>query len=215
MRIYVASSWRNHQQQNVVCMLREAGHDVYDFRRPFNGGDGFHWSEIDPAWQGWTPFEFIDGLKHELAEEGFASDFDAMRWAEACVLVLPCGRSAHLEAGWFIGQGKPCWIMLEDAASRTQRLEPELMYKMACVVVGSRGVLDAVTAAEVRDGKAARDRVCEDCVELRERIATLEQAANNAYHFIKNLRVPQDNFQAAIQINGGRCVLDQLEKAKH
>lgn len=152
MKIYVASSWRNQHQQNVVCMLREHGHDVYDFRYPFRGGNGFHWSEIDPEWQTWGPFDFIDGLRHELAEDGFANDFDAMKLADACVLVLPCGRSAHLEAGWFAGAGKPCWIMLEDPAAAV-RLEPELMYKMAtCIVVGPRGVLEAVEAAEKARG---------------------------------------------------------------
>ena len=49
-KIYVASSWRNEYQPEVVAALRKA-------------------------------------------------DLDAMLWAETCVLVLPCGRSAHTEAG--------------------------------------------------------------------------------------------------------------------
>ena len=28
------------------------------------------------------------------------------RWDDTFVLVLPCGRSAHLELGWAVGQGK-------------------------------------------------------------------------------------------------------------
>lgn len=34
MRIYVASSWRNTYYPSVVSALREAGHDIYDFRNP-------------------------------------------------------------------------------------------------------------------------------------------------------------------------------------
>ena len=34
MKIYVASSWRNERQPDVVQALRNAGHDVYDFRHP-------------------------------------------------------------------------------------------------------------------------------------------------------------------------------------
>lgn len=34
MRIYVASSWRNTHQPEVVAKLRELGHEVYDFREP-------------------------------------------------------------------------------------------------------------------------------------------------------------------------------------
>lgn len=46
---YVASSWRNSYQQNVVSFLRNEGHEVYDFTHP--NGDmsyGFSWSSIDP-----------------------------------------------------------------------------------------------------------------------------------------------------------------------
>jgi hypothetical protein len=42
MRIYVASSWRNEaKQQATVLALREAGHEVYDFRHPAPGNEGF------------------------------------------------------------------------------------------------------------------------------------------------------------------------------
>jgi hypothetical protein len=124
MKIYVASSWRNERQPEVVDDLRRNGHEVYDFRNPTDGNHGFHWSEIDPDWQAWSPDAFNQALRHPLAKEGFRSDFEAMKWADACVMVMPCGRSAHLEAGWFVGAGKPLIILLSDG-------EPELMYKMA------------------------------------------------------------------------------------
>ena len=34
MNIYVASSWRNAYQPEVVARLRSEGHSVYDFRNP-------------------------------------------------------------------------------------------------------------------------------------------------------------------------------------
>ena len=37
-RIYVASSWRNKYQPEVVAALRKAGHGVYDFRNPEDKG---------------------------------------------------------------------------------------------------------------------------------------------------------------------------------
>lgn len=128
MNIYVASSWRNEHQPLVVSALRKAGHDVYDFRNPHLGpgkrGKGFHWSEIDLEWQQWSPQQFRASLQHQLARDGFASDLEGMRWADACVLVMPCGRGAHLELGWAIGAGKPTAILLSDG-------EPELMYGLA------------------------------------------------------------------------------------
>lgn len=124
-RIYLASSWRNQGQPLLVRMLRNEGHEVYDFRNPKPDNDGFRWSEIDGGWQTWSQKQFRKALKHPVAEEGFALDFDAMKWADTCVLLLPCGRSAHLELGWAIGAGKRSAILLAEDQ------EPELMYKLA------------------------------------------------------------------------------------
>jgi len=52
---------------------------------------------------------------------------DALRDAEVVVLVMPCGRSAHLEAGFGAGAGKPVFIYNPPSV----KSEPELMYKMA------------------------------------------------------------------------------------
>ena len=131
MRIYVASSWRNDRQPAVVDTLRAAGHEVYDFRHPEPGNDGFHWSEIDPSWQGWDGAQFASALAHPIAEAGYGRDRAGLDWCDTCVLVLPSGRSAHLEAGYAVGQGKPTVILLDD------QQEPELMYKLATTLVHS------------------------------------------------------------------------------
>jgi hypothetical protein len=124
LKIYVASSWRNSLQPEICNLLREAGHQVYDFRDPEdNGSTGFHWSDIDRDWELWSPADYKQGLDHILAAQGFKKDFDAMKWCDAMVLVMPCGRSAHLELGWAVGAGKRTAILLDDG-------EPELMNKM-------------------------------------------------------------------------------------
>lgn len=125
-RIYLASSWRNAIQPDAVSMLRAAGHDVYDFRNPPNGVKGFAWSEIDPDWQAWSAVRYRDLLTtNSAAALGYMNDFRGMEWADTCVLLLPCGRSAHLEAGWFAGRGKRLIIWTRDGE------EPELMALMA------------------------------------------------------------------------------------
>lgn len=125
MKLYVASSWRNKYQPEVVEKLRAGGHEVYDFRHPAAGNDGFSWAQIDPAWQSWTPEKYRLALLHPVARHGFGCDLGGMDGAEGCVLVLPCGRSAHLEAGWFMGRGLPVWILVPEP------VEPELMYLLA------------------------------------------------------------------------------------
>jgi hypothetical protein len=150
MRIYVASSWRNQFQQGMVGLLRTAGHDVYDFQHP-PGGDhlGFSWSDVDPGWQGWSPAQYVQHLNDPIAVAGFESDFNAMQWADACVLLMPCGRSAHLEAGWFVGAGKPLYIVLDTVLRNDETAnrghEAELMYRMAtAVVLDARALLHAL-----------------------------------------------------------------------
>jgi len=122
--IYVASSWRNEKQAEVVAALRAAGLETYDFKHPYGGYHGFHWSEIDATWQSWDARRFVEGLEHPIARAGFATDMAALNSASLCVLVMPCGRSAHLEAGWAAGHGKHLGILLDGG-------EPELMYSMA------------------------------------------------------------------------------------
>jgi hypothetical protein len=122
MRIYVASSWRNPYQPDVVRGLREAGHEVYDFRHPAPGDDGFAWAEIDPAWQSWAPAQYRAALQHPRAQGGFAHDRLALQMADATVLVLPCGRSAHLELGYAAGVGQRTAVLMLEPC------EAELMY---------------------------------------------------------------------------------------
>lgn len=119
----MASSWSNEYQPRIVAFLRERGHEVYDFRNPERKTD-FRWSQISGNWEKMETDEYLDALEHPLAEAGFRSDFDAMRQADVCVLVLPCGASAHSEAGWMKGAGKKVIVY----RNRPQR--PELMYKL-------------------------------------------------------------------------------------
>jgi hypothetical protein len=59
----------------------------------------------------------------------------AMEKADAFVLVLPCGRSAHLELGWAVGAGKRTAILLDPDAR--DEVTPELMYRMVDFVTPS------------------------------------------------------------------------------
>ena len=129
MKIYLASSWRNAYQADVLTQLRAAGHEVYDFKNPAPGNTGFGWRQtIDRPIA--TCADLLEALRHPRAVEGFSFDFNAMKWADACVLLLPSGNSAHLEAGWFIGRGRPLAVLVPELR------EPELMYKMADDEIG-------------------------------------------------------------------------------
>lgn len=132
--IYVASSWRNAYQPAVVEALRAGGFTVYDFRHPLPGDDGFSWQQVD---QDWKPGDKVTldrwhaMSSNPVARKGFHLDYGAMHTADGCVLVLPAGRSAHLEAGFFHGMKKQLVVLMPEPQ------EPDLMYLMANAVVGT------------------------------------------------------------------------------
>lgn len=124
MYIYVATSWRNQFQPKVVNDLRDAGHDVYDFR----GEGSFSWMEIDPFWVSWSRRQYLTGLEHPCALRGFKRDMNALEKCDACVYVMPCGPSASMEMGYCVGANKLTIVYIP------QLKEPDLMVKMADLV---------------------------------------------------------------------------------
>ena len=151
--IYIASSWRNKYYPEVVKRLRQEGFPVYDFRNPPHGGNGFHWTDVDENAPNWTFEEYEKGLSHPLAERQFAADLEALQQADTCVLVLPCGRSAHTEAGWMAGAGKRVIVYIPEM------VEPELMYKLFDRVVDN---LDDLVKCFCYDGEIQEKRPLED-----------------------------------------------------
>ncbi len=141
-KIYLASSWRNDRQPEIVRVLRASGHEVYDFRNPVPGDSGFSWSAIDRDWQRWNAAEQIAALSHPIARHGLGLDYGGMTWADTCVMLQPCGRSAALELGWAIGAGKPTAVLMADGQ------EPELMIRLATLLTTSVAELLAWLAME-------------------------------------------------------------------
>lgn len=134
--VYVASSWRSPMHIAVCAALKSVSIDHYDFRNP-PGGTGFSWREVKtgtrpsaeqtprPKGSDHEPVgSYLDMLRHPRAVDGYISDIGALSKADTVILVLPCGKSAHLELGWAVGAGKRTAILLEDP------VEPELMYRM-------------------------------------------------------------------------------------
>jgi hypothetical protein len=130
VKIYVASSWRNHYQPGVVSALRHEGFDVYDFKNPAPGNNEFSWRAIDPDWESHKEdvAAYLRLLDHPIAEAGFKLDMDALKACDLCVMVMPCGMSASLETGYAVGAGKPTAVFVPGPR------EPDLMAKMADLV---------------------------------------------------------------------------------
>lgn len=126
LKIYLASSWQNKEYEQVLNTLRLEGYETYDFKHPENKElSSFDWEKLDKEYNRWTCSDFKKALNHPEAIKAFQKDFQAMQEADFCVLLLPCGRSAHSEAGWMKGKGKKVFIL-----DLSENPKPELMYRM-------------------------------------------------------------------------------------
>jgi len=124
LKIYPASSWANAHYPDVVRTLRAGGHCVYDFREV---NSGFRW----PPCATWR--EYIRQLESDpLVAAAFKRDRDALDRCDVCILILPCGRSAHLEIMYGSAHGKPVIVLFSAA----EPLRPDLMYRLLGVGTG-------------------------------------------------------------------------------
>jgi hypothetical protein len=127
VKFYIASSWRNIHYLEVLWRCREAGNETYDFR-----AESFKWSDIDSKWQSWDGYGFRKALAHWVAVAAYERDMRALDACDACLLVQPCGRSAHLELGYAAGLGKRVAVWYPSGPIG----EPELMLSVAPILCG-------------------------------------------------------------------------------
>lgn len=127
-KLYVASSWRNEEYDSLLVSLWIAGHEVYDWRDPAHA---FSWSDVDENWRDWTPRQYRRALQSPLATKGYTNDLNGMNWCDTGVLLLPCGKSAHLEAGFLAATGRTVHVLLPSSGLWAGgHSDIELMYRL-------------------------------------------------------------------------------------
>jgi nucleoside 2-deoxyribosyltransferase len=109
-KIYLIGSLRNPRVTEVAKKLRTAGHEVFD-----------DWMAAGPeADDYWQKYEQDKGHNYKEALAGFSAnhvyhyDKSHLDRNEMAVLVLPAGKSGHLELGYMIGSGKPGYILFDE-----------------------------------------------------------------------------------------------------
>lgn len=129
--LYLIGSLRNPEIPKIAHSIRQLGFDVFD-----------DWYAAGPeADDYWKEYEETRGRTYEQALAGFAAEhvfaFDLyhLNRCDFAVLVLPAGRSGHLELGYAAGRGKHTIICREQDSERW-----DVMYKFANYVC--RGVPD-------------------------------------------------------------------------
>ena len=106
-KIYIASSWKNAEMvRGIALILEKEGHEVYDFTdetRHF----AFNLNML-PNKEELDHISFLTQVPE--SREAFDTDKKGLDWSDTAIMVLPCGRSAHLELGYAVGQGKATFI---------------------------------------------------------------------------------------------------------
>ena len=110
MKIYIATSWKNELlTKELAEILRGWGHEVDCFCDTSTGRYVFHFSEIGDL----AELDAINFLADKRSQKAFREDKKWLDWCECVVMLLPCGNSAHLEAGYAKGQNKKLIIFGE------------------------------------------------------------------------------------------------------
>jgi hypothetical protein len=128
MRIYLIGSLRNDHVPHIGIELRERGFDCFDDWHS-NG------KEADDRWQEYEQRRgrsFAEALAAPVAQNTFGLDKRMLNWCDAAVLVLPAGKSGHMELGYAIGRGKRGYILLDKEPERF-----DVMYAFANAVVST------------------------------------------------------------------------------
>ena len=105
MKIYLASSWKNEEIVREWAKKLASvphNHSVDAFCDPTTGRYVFHFSEIGDPLQ----LDAINFLSDERSRKAFLEDKKWIDWADVVLLILPAGKSSHLEAGYAKGKGK-------------------------------------------------------------------------------------------------------------
>lgn len=107
--IYVIGSLRNPNIPDIGNKLRELGYDVFD-----------DWFAAGPtADDCWKEYEqrrgrgYARAIKGAAARHVFEFDHKHLTRCKACLLVLPAGKSGHLEFGWMLGRGKWGYVLFD------------------------------------------------------------------------------------------------------
>jgi len=113
--------------------------------RPSRSAGRCEGEEIAGKGRGWTGEECIKGLDHPWVQAGVETDMGALERADVVVLLMPGGRSAHLELGYAVGAKKRTVYWTPDAG------DPELMAKMCDLITDDFGLV-CHTLQAWRDG---------------------------------------------------------------
>lgn len=141
MKVYIAGSLANKLIPTITEQVQEWDHDAFsEWFTPGPDAD-VNWRDYELA----LGNNYRQALRLPSAQNTYQFDKKHIDLSDIMVVVLPCGKSAHLEAGYFVGKGKPVLMYFPDAS------DPErwdvmynfvLDHKFGGIVYGKRELQD-------------------------------------------------------------------------
>lgn len=128
----IVSRWRNKDQVTELAnKIHEKGKTVYSFIE----GDGIRYALKDHE-QKYEPEEFMrkyesipDWRNDPAVREIFEADMKALKNSDTVILLLPAGKSSHIEAGVAYGLGKKLILIGEQKETESLYLIFDEFYK--------------------------------------------------------------------------------------
>lgn len=121
-KVYIIGSLRSERVPEVAAKVRQLGFEVFDDW--YAAGP-----EADDFWQKYEKAKghnFAEALRGYAATNVFEFDRRHLDAADIVCLVLPAGKSGHLELGYCLGKGKKGYIVYGEEPDRF-----DVMYKFA------------------------------------------------------------------------------------
>ncbi len=126
--IYLIGSLRNPLVPDIANALRKEGHEVFDQWYGAGPNADDHWMEYCKN----KGMNFKEALADAGAQHVYKFDRTYLDLSDTVVLVLPAGKSGHLELGYALGRGKRGYILLSGEPERY-----DVMYNFATGVFTS------------------------------------------------------------------------------
>lgn len=112
--IYVIGSLRNPVVPKVAEALRSVGLDAFDDWYAAGPEADDYWRDYEKS----RGHNFKQALSNHAAKNVFEFDKRHLNRVDMGILVMPAGKSGHLELGYLVGLGKPGFILLDGEPER-------------------------------------------------------------------------------------------------
>lgn len=121
-KVYVVGSLRNPNVPLVAAKIRALGYDTFDDWYSAGPNADDHLRDYEKS----KGHGIKEALQGHAARHIYNFDLGHLTTCDIVVLVMPAGKSGHLEFGWALGKGKKGYVLFEQEPERI-----DIMYQFA------------------------------------------------------------------------------------